>query len=1431
MVRNGEIGRIIQKNNDGSGKDSQFDWQGVLQTLEESSAAGDAVIKYFDTRNTHPYSELEITEDATGKVTAAKPKIDGQPSDNVDFSAVGQILGSALGRALAPDNRFLASVAGTVVGAAGQKLAQAFSASLLTDGSKIGLGDVFADFDITLAGAGAGSVASFLTAEIGHALGLTGFNEQLFNASIGSAASGVANKIATEMLANGLSFEAAIGTINFASAATSAGYGVSSLLGGYLGRELVPAQTHEGAVGGQLLGAVGSAIALSASIALGLGAVLNFVMPGVGSLIGTIVGTLVGDALGSHPHPAAVDLIDQAGTLYGYTHSQVSASDGGDYTIPDKMAPAVVAIVNAYLSAVNGIAFDHSKQTQIGYVTNPDFRYINGWAPTHHYYSFVHADDAVHAAALDILQHVEMIGGDLLLKRAHANSPSSVPDPEPEWAGLTTPSEQSRAEKLVTMSADLRVAQDYANYLNNREAINALMAANPESAFTAGWIATFARVNDLGLNHTSSSDLLGGLVGFLDSVSKAGLGAMAANASVKYGVGGSPIVEVSVANGANVPGALSVFADQVGQRSDATATTVTFTFNGFGGNTVWYGGDGGNSFPGTAGHDTLIGGAGVDIIHGGNGFDFIDGGGLNDYLFGQDGNDILRGGTGPDQLYGDQGDDTYVFARGDGEDNITDEAFIHHSYTANEVALQILAYGHALDPNEAVDGGVDSLVFGPGINVSDVLVHFGGTTGADLTVEVRDPASPGGAPTNLITLGNWIDPKDRIETMVFADGTTLHIGAQLGAYQVPFGAALSGRTVAENSANASVVGKVTGFDLQPGAARTYWLLDNAGGRFAINDPWSGVVTVANGALLDYETASSYVITVRVDDLAGHVFDKSFTIGVIDVPNRAPVLSVPASNIKADPGQSLQVSSWFSAADADGDALAYYFADSSAAANSGHFVLNGTPIAAGTSFSVTAAQLSQLTFVAGAAGSSDDLTMQLWDGYAASASAALHISVNRAPVLSVPASNIKANPGHSLQVASLFSAADADGDALAYYFADNSGAANSGHFVLNGTPIAAGTSFSVTAAQLSQLTFVAGAAGSSDDLTMQLWDGYAASASAALHISVNRAPVLSVPASNIKANPGHSLQVASLFSAADADGDALAYYFADNSGAANSGHFVLNGTPIAAGTSFSVTAAQLAQLTFAAGAAGSSDDLTMQLWDGHAASASAALHISANQAPVLSVPASSITMNGGQSLQASTLFSATDADNDALTYYFADSGPANSGHFALNGTAYANGANFGVSAAQLANLTYVAGAKGIADDIAMQLWDGHAASAVGYVHVNVNVNRAPVLTVPAGAITATANQPLQVSSWFGAADADGDALTFYFADAGPANSGHFALNGTAYANGAGFGVSAAQLANLTFLPGAEGVSDDLAMQLWDGLAASAVGYIHVEGWHL
>ena len=57
----------------------------------------------------------------------------------------------------------------------------------------------------------------------------------------------------------------------------------------------------------------------------------------------------------------------------------------------------------------------------------------------------------------------------------------------------------------------------------------------------------------------------------------------------------------------------------------------------------------------------------------------------------------------------------------------------------------------------------------------------------------------------------------------------------------------------------------------------------------------------------------------------------------------------------------------------------------------------------------------------------------------------------------------------------------------------------------------------------------------------------------------------------------------------------------------------------------------------------------------------------NHAPVLTVPSANVSATAGQSIAASSLFGATDADGDALTYYLYDNTPdANSGHFVVNG---------------------------------------------------------------------------------------------------------------------------------------------------------------------
>ncbi|MGZ2372095.1 cadherin repeat domain-containing protein, partial [Ancylomarina sp. YFZ004] len=42
---------------------------------------------------------------------------------------------------------------------------------------------------------------------------------------------------------------------------------------------------------------------------------------------------------------------------------------------------------------------------------------------------------------------------------------------------------------------------------------------------------------------------------------------------------------------------------------------------------------------------------------------------------------------------------------------------------------------------------------------------------------------------------------------------------------------------------------------------TYFLLDNAGGRFKINET-TGIVTVANAALIDFETDEFHIIRIE-----------------------------------------------------------------------------------------------------------------------------------------------------------------------------------------------------------------------------------------------------------------------------------------------------------------------------------------------------------------------------------------------------------------------------------------------------------------------------------------------------------------------------------------------------------------------------------------
>ncbi len=101
--------------------------------------------------------------------------------------------------------------------------------------------------------------------------------------------------------------------------------------------------------------------------------------------------------------------------------------------------------------------------------------------------------------------------------------------------------------------------------------------------------------------------------------------------------------------------------------------------------------------------------------------------------------------------------------------------------------------------------------------------------------------------------------------------------------------------VVENAANGSTVG-ITAFATDDDATNnsiTYSLDDDAFGRFAI-DSVTGVVTVADGSLLDYETQSSYTIVVRATSTDTSFATQSFSVNLIDV-NEGGISAVADSN--------------------------------------------------------------------------------------------------------------------------------------------------------------------------------------------------------------------------------------------------------------------------------------------------------------------------------------------------------------------------------------------------------------------------------------------------------------------------------------------------------------------------------------------------------
>ena len=276
------------------------------------------------------------------------------------------------------------------------------------------------------------------------------------------------------------------------------------------------------------------------------------------------------------------------------------------------------------------------------------------------------------------------------------------------------------------------------------------------------------------------------------------------------------------------------------------------------------GGNGHDRLFGAQGNDRLFGGAGRDRLHGDRGNDHLSGGDGDDELWGDQGNDTLAGSSGNDQAYGGQGDDVYVYRAGDGND-----VFHGEGGKADTIRLDLVADGwtlHLRDGKVVTNAG-DKLHLSAGaagfIRFADgSKLRFDGVE----RIEIAQSGPTQGGPAPGVPAPQDPAPSEPAPSPPPPSNHAPGIGE------------LSANAVFENAAAGTVVGVVAATDPDAGDALTYALLDDAGGRFSI-DPTSGAIMVADGALLDFETADQHSVVVQVTDVGGLSATATFAIAV------------------------------------------------------------------------------------------------------------------------------------------------------------------------------------------------------------------------------------------------------------------------------------------------------------------------------------------------------------------------------------------------------------------------------------------------------------------------------------------------------------------------------------------------------------------------
>lgn len=557
-------------------------------------------------------------------------------------------------------------------------------------------------------------------------------------------------------------------------------------------------------------------------------------------------------------------------------------------------------------------------------------------------------------------------------------------------------------------------------------------------------------------------------------------------------------------------------------------------------------------------------------------------------------------------------------------------------------------------------------------------------------------------------------------------------------------------------------------------------------------------------------SSSDTLTISVTD--GVLSDTETVTLTTEISNTPPALT--ATNTSIVSGQSTLASAVFSVNDEINDGLTYFIIDHSADADSAYLQLDGQTLAAQTVHELTQEEFDDLLIIGGSADFVENISLQVADGLYISdwTDASITTAYDDAPTLST---NDTTLPNNSFVFAStIIHATDSDSANLTYTISDDNTDAGSAYLYLNGQVLAAGQDHELTAAEFNNLYIYSAQSSDTDEFTVTVSDGNSTTDSSSFTLTSLSVPTITTQDVSLSVN--QTTLASNAITANDTDGDELTYFVLDTSNHANSGYFELGGEELAAKQSHELSAAEFATLLIVGGSADYIDNLWVQATDGNYSTGWARFKLTTalNETPDLSVD--DTTIDAGSFVFASSLITASDPDNDALTYTINDGNSnAGSASLVLDGVTLNANEDHELSQYEVNRLRIVGGTGSATDEITVQISDGSLSSSEETITFTTNAaNMTPTISAPSSSVVI--DESILASEVITANDSDGDELTYYIIDkSADANSAYFELSSIELAAQTVHELTAAEFATLEIIGGSAEFSEIFSVYVSDG----------------